>query len=108
MTLLCQGFAPMKLDKDVLIKHNFWIVLGTFALVWSIAFLTIRFAAGGTTASLHKSFDESEKSITNAVKGHPKNKATYIDPWDNQAKEYRNIKNEVWKKAFDLQNAAGN
>jgi hypothetical protein len=98
----------MKMDKEALLKHNFWIVLGTFALVWVIAFLTIRFAAGGTTAALRKNFDDSQKSIDNALKSHPKNKETYIDPWDKQAALYKGIKNEVWKQAFDLQNAKGN
>ena len=39
----------MKLDKESLAKYQFWYLLGTYLVVWLVAVVWLKFAAGGLT-----------------------------------------------------------
>src|ERR1700722_4865391 len=96
----------MKIDKEALAKNSFWISLGAFGLMWLIAFLTLRMEAAEKGTKLHKDYVAQKKSIDGAASNRPKNYDTYTKPWENQGKDYEDIKAKVWKLAWELQNPA--
>jgi hypothetical protein len=47
----------MKVDKDALVKHRFWVGLGAFTLLWLIILMVALFSAGSKAAENRPSFD---------------------------------------------------
>ncbi len=35
----------MKIDKELLLKHHFWALVGIFLLAWAIGFATVMFGS---------------------------------------------------------------
>src|SRR5262245_19750153 len=62
----------MKMDKQALIKHHFWILLGTLALVALILLIVIPISVGGIIDDKEKAI--SGMSTTLDGKRNPKNK----------------------------------
>jgi hypothetical protein len=89
----------MKVDKEFLKKHSFWIGLGCFAALWLVAILTVKVAGSDEKK---KAWDNARSSLDNAGKGGIKTRA-FQEPWKKHGKEFSDIKDGVWKEAWELQ-----
>ncbi|HTU17811.1 MAG TPA: hypothetical protein VMG10_07075 [Gemmataceae bacterium] len=92
----------MKLDKDTLVKHQFWILLGSFLLFWFIAVLWLKVAASEPIAKAQEKYASTKKSL-DAEQRNPVNVNTFLPPWNEAAKDYNNHKSVIWGKAWDFQ-----
>jgi hypothetical protein len=90
----------MKLDKDTLIKHRFWIGLGTFLLIWLVGTIILLLSGGSAVAEKKKKYKASEAAIS----GHsrPKNDR-FLKPWNDYGQKFRNQKDGVWQQAWRVQ-----
>lgn len=92
----------MKLDKDTLVKHQFWILLGSYLLVWIIAVLWLGAAAGPEITKAQSAYKTSSDKLT-AAKTNPVNPVTFLPPWQKAADTFHGHKDVIWKDAWTYQ-----
>ncbi len=88
----------MKVDKDALIKHRFWILLGVFALLWIICLSFVVANAGGPIEEAKKNYDAAQGAVSKLTR--PKNES-FLPPWQKYGATFTRHKNEVWKIAWN-------
>lgn len=93
----------MKLDKETVVKHQFWFMLGGFALLWLIAITSLKILASGPIEAKKKAYETSAANLKAAQAKKPKNPATFLPPWKDNADLFRSKRDEVWSVAFGLQ-----
>jgi hypothetical protein len=89
-----------KFDKDTLIKHRFWIMLGTTGLLVLICWLVLVFSSSG--AAEKKKFNDTLESVKKLEQSKPKNKQ-WIDPWVEYGDKFTKQKDGVWKQGWETQ-----
>ena len=92
----------MKLDKETIIKHQFWFLLGTYLLVWLIAVLWLKFAAADPIEKAKKDYKETTDKLA-ASSRDPKNPNTFCPPWEAYGQVFDKHKQVIWKVAWDYQ-----
>jgi hypothetical protein len=88
-----------KLDKEVLIKHRFWISLGLFALIWLVGIIVVQVTGDDKKK---KDWEEAKKSVENVQKQGVKTKE-WQKPWNAHGKQFSDQKDKIWKVAWDKQ-----
>jgi hypothetical protein len=90
----------MKVEKEVLIKHHFWILLAVLIPLVLIAMIVLWTATASAIEAKEKAFKDSEKSLQGINK--PKN-----DKWlvalKVRANEVAKQKNLIWGEAWERQ-----
>jgi hypothetical protein len=94
----------MKLDKETVIKHQFWFLLGSYLLIWFIAVLWLKIAAGGPIETAKKDYEKQVSSLDSAKK-NPVNVDKFLPPWNAAANTYNKHKNVIWDAAWKFQEA---
>jgi hypothetical protein len=90
----------MKLDKETLVKHKFWIGLGVFALLWLIAIVMLAFTAGAEIKKNKADYEKADK----AIKGVKNVKSPHFLPkWIEHQDMFRRHKDVVWEKGWNHQ-----
>jgi hypothetical protein len=97
----------MKLDKETVVKHQFWFLLGGFLLLWVAALSSLKLLASGPIEAKRKDYEKAAADIKTAQSKKPKNPATFLPPWKEYADTFRNKRDEIWSAAFRLQNPPG-
>ncbi len=92
----------MKLDKDTVIKHQFWFLLGTFVLVWVIAAFWLKVAAAKPIEDAQKAYKAADAKLKKASQG-PKNPDTFCPPWQEYSKVIDQHKQVIWGQAWAIQ-----
>jgi hypothetical protein len=92
----------MKLDKETVVKHQFWFLLGGYLLVWFIAVLWLKFAAGGEIKKAEKAYKDNKDRLAKAQQ-RPINPNTFIPPWVKFAQVFDGHKRVIWGEAWELQ-----
>ena len=69
-----------KFDKDALVKHKFWILLGVFALLWLVCLSFVVVNAGGPIDEAKKNYDAA-KDRHHEKPARPKNDS-FLPPWE--------------------------
>src|SRR6516165_6007683 len=89
-----------KFDKEVLIKHHFWILSGVFLL---LALIPLLLLATSVSARVNRA-SEMYKSEAGKVSGikDPKNKS-WIDAYHQQDIEIEKKKIKLWQDAWETQ-----
>jgi len=93
----------MKLDKETVVKHQFWFMLGGFALLWLIAITSLKLLAAGPIAAKKTAYEKSAGELKSAQSKKPKNPDTFLPPWKKNADLFRSKRDEIWSAAFELQ-----
>src|SRR5262249_34557516 len=89
----------MKLDKEMLLKNQFWIALGG-AGVLLLALIAILFLGPAKrAANARTSYEDFKKTLE--VKEF-KN-SSFVKPWDERKDVFTGRKNEVWEAAYRTQ-----
>jgi hypothetical protein len=92
----------MKLDKETVVKHQFWFLLGGYLLVWLIAVMWLKFAAAGPIKDVRDKFDSTKKNLETA-KQSPVNTRTFLPPWEAYRNTFEGHKQVIWNDAWKLQ-----
>jgi hypothetical protein len=92
----------MKLNKETLVKHQFWFLLGSFILVWLIATIVLTASAGEPIQKAKADYEKATKEINGAKAKRPKND-TFFEPWRKHAALFQKHKDEIWGEAWQLQ-----
>src|SRR5262249_21961572 len=89
-----------KIDKDVLIKHHFWILTGTFFLFALIPLLVLGTSVSATVSKEKTALASEEKRIRDV--NNPKNDK-WVDAYKKQEVQVDGKKREVWGQAWQTQ-----
>jgi hypothetical protein len=92
----------MRVDKELLIKQHFWILLALFLILWLVAVVMIKTSAAAAGGKAKSDFDSSKAGITGAEGKSSKND-TFNAPWNEYGKTYRGQKEKVWGDAWNIQ-----
>jgi hypothetical protein len=87
----------MKVDKDALVKHRFWVGLGAFTLLWLIILMVALFSAGSKAAENATKLKKQKDDVTNQ-KDIKNEKFTSLVTEKKQ--ELEKQKDQVWKQAW--------
>src|SRR5262245_1580165 len=91
----------MKIDKDALIKHRFWIMVGLSVPLSAVALLLLATTVSGRIDEARKQLTAMFKGLTDAAK----NPSTPKDIAEREAEANVLVKEETkaWEKAFKQQ-----
>jgi hypothetical protein len=90
-----------KIDKETLIKHRFWILLGAFVPLWLIA-LIILLGVASLVEAKRKEYTKQVDVVTKINNPNTKSEH-YIDPLKEQESKLRDQKLKVWGEVWDSQ-----
>jgi hypothetical protein len=90
----------MRVDKDQLIKHHFWILLGVFLILWIVSAVLIKTTDVGTKAKAD--YTAALGSIKAVESKSPKNES-FNQPWIEYGNTYKGQKEKVWNDAWEVQ-----
>jgi hypothetical protein len=95
----------MKVDKETLLKHHFWIVLGSFALLWLIGLCFMLFTLGDEIRKHKDDYTKKKEAVKTAkdTPGGPKNPVTFLPPWQKHQAMFLKHKDDVWTVGWALQ-----
>ncbi|MBN9520296.1 hypothetical protein J0H58_17495 [bacterium] len=90
----------MKLDKDTLKKHHFWILLGIVPVVVLVAVLAVTATVGAAIEAKNKAVGDAQKEIDGKqnVKSDP-----LIKVLDDQKGQLEVKRTELWKENWERQ-----
>lgn len=91
----------MKLDQETIVKHQFWFLLGGYFLLWFIAVLCLWFIAPGEINTLKTAYEGAATGVKSV--SNPVNTATFLPPWEKEAKEFSDHKLTIWDAAWKWQ-----
>ena len=92
----------MRVDKEVLIKQHFWILLGLFLILWFVCVALIKTSAADIGTKAKTDFTAARDAIKGAEGKAPKN-ASFNTPWNDYGAAYKGQKEKVWKDAWQVQ-----
>jgi hypothetical protein len=92
----------MRIDKEVLIKQHFWILLGLFLILWFVCVALIKTSASEIGTKAKTEFTAARDAIKGAEGKAPKND-TFNKPWNDYGAAYRGQKEKVWSDAWQVQ-----
>jgi hypothetical protein len=90
--------SNIKLDKETLIKHRFWIALGVFVPLFLVAWLVLWLGVGPAVEETKKSYEQSMKDIEQVK--NPKTQA-FTTPLNEKKETLSGRKIELWTEVWD-------
>ena len=92
----------MKMDKETLVKHQFWLLLGASGVL-TLAALVLLFLGPRSKAALaRKNFNTAKDTLGPKAPKDPKN-GNFLKPWNKRRDYFTDHKNVVWKQAWEPQ-----
>jgi hypothetical protein len=92
----------MRVDKEILIKQHFWILLGLFLILWVASVVMIETSASAAGGKAKADFETAKTNITGA-ESKPSKNDTFNAPWIEYGKAYKAQKDKVWSDAWNVQ-----
>src|SRR5262249_51893923 len=92
----------MKLDKETVVKYQFWFLLGSYLVVWLVTVLWLMFTAKGPIEAKKKDYDGGTQSLKTASQ-NPVNESTFCPPWATYGETFNKHKRKIWGDAWELQ-----
>jgi hypothetical protein len=89
----------MKLDQETVVKHQFWFLLGGYFLVWLIAVMWMKFTYPDEINKLKDEYKKASDAVKSA-NASPVNIATFLPPWEKEAKDFSDHKGKIWQNAW--------
>jgi hypothetical protein len=90
-----------KFDKQQLIKHHFWILLGVFALFGLLLIILVPVLIGGEIKEKETAYAAEVTAIDSASKG-PTNQGT-VDKLTEQTEKLGGRKDTIWREMYKSQ-----
>jgi hypothetical protein len=92
----------MKLDKDTVIKHRFWFLLGLVVPLTLISLILLWSSAGSEIEAKENEYDKIKKDVEGVPGGKPKNDS-WVTILNARDKAAASKKQEIWQKAWEEQ-----
>src|SRR5438128_1023075 len=94
----------MKVDKETLIKHRFWIALGAYALLWLLLLLMLPLMIGSSASAARKVYTDANTAVDNikSPKVNFSNDA-WLSPLKQKEEDLKKRKEKVWQAAWETQ-----
>lgn len=92
----------MKVDKETLIKHHFWILLGTYAPLVLVALMMLWFGVSSTIGEKEKALKQTKDKLAAANKPDVKNNY-WVDILQTKDGNLTKHKDVIWKQVWDAQ-----
>lgn len=86
----------MQLDKDTLLKHRFWILLGVVVPLIIIVLVLVPAIVGSATEKMKSDVENTKKSLSLSDPKNPK----WIDSLNEKDKKLADKRDEVWNSAW--------
>jgi len=86
----------MKIDKETLLKNQFWIVLGGAGLLILGSIVVLFLGAGPRASSAQAGYKDFETKLKNQKDF--KN-SSFVKPWNERKDEFSGRKDKVWADA---------
>src|SRR5258708_4342445 len=87
----------MKIDKEFLMKNRFWVLLGTAVLLVLICLGLVFLGPAKKASAAADTYAKTRKDYDNVK--DPKN-ASFLPPWVQREKLFKDAKNAIWEKAW--------
>jgi len=87
----------MKLDKETVVKHRFWFLLGTVVPLVLIVLCVLKFGVAPEVQAKEKDFKDAKTNVSGIT--NPKNQ-TFLDPVAKKQTTLQSKKNKVWEQAW--------
>jgi hypothetical protein len=94
----------MKVDKETLLKHRFWIGLGVFALLWVLLLLFVPVKIGGAAAEQQAKYTKAKTDV-GKIATPRKDFANdrWVEPLKKKEDALKTQKDKVWKASWETQ-----
>jgi hypothetical protein len=92
----------MKLDKETLIKHQFWIGFGVLLLLMLVTGIWISAVSAEDNVTKKQALDAAKASLDSNLNKPPRNK-NEINELKKRVGVLEKRREEVWKKAWEMQ-----
>src|SRR5262245_58803466 len=93
----------MKIDKDALIKHRFWVSIPVAVLFIFIALLCV-LGVRSTTRANWDVAERTDKQLNDLINNPEKRNPKWIQAMKDKMDEAVRQKNELWVQLYDRQN----
>ncbi|HLW63943.1 MAG TPA: hypothetical protein VKS79_01405 [Gemmataceae bacterium] len=90
----------MKMDKETLIKHQFWILLGVYALLALILIILVTTVIGADAEAKEKKINDQKNDLKNNANAISR---PYIAVLDQQKDTLSQKRGELWTEMYDKQ-----
>src|SRR5581483_11792001 len=92
----------MKLDKETLIKHQFWIGFGVLLLLMLVTGIWISAVSAEDNVTKKQALDAHKADLESKITKPPRNK-NEINELKKRVGVLEKRREEVWKKAWEMQ-----
>ncbi len=92
----------MKLDKEFMKKHQFWLLLGLAVFLWTISLALVFIGPRAKAAEEAKNYQKAETEFQNKLKLDLKN-VSFLTKWKERQDVFTKRKNVVWEEAWKTQ-----
>jgi hypothetical protein len=91
----------LKVDKDFLLKHRFWILTGLFVILALVPLFLLTTSVSATVAQKQKEFDDSKKSVEGIGPTAPNEK--WVEAFKTQDEYVADKKSKMHSEAWNSQ-----
>src|SRR5262245_896586 len=91
----------IKIDKDFLLKNQFWVMLGAAVFLWLVSLVWVFLGPAKKASAEAKAFAKTQDEYKNSGKD-PKN-ASFNTAWNQREKEFREARDKIWEAAWRTQ-----
>lgn len=92
----------MKLEKEALMKHHFWIGLGTATVLLLALYFLLQISAAPKKDEARTAFEASQKNLKQ-TSSQPMTNESFLHAWKDRKKEYEGLKGSIWQIAWEPQ-----
>jgi len=93
----------MKVDKDFLLKHRFWILIGLFVVLALVPLFLLTTSVSATVASAREGYDKAKKAVE-GINGSPPNQL-WAEAYGKKDDFVASKKAVLHKEAWDAKRA---
>jgi hypothetical protein len=93
----------MKVDKETLVKHHFWILLGIVAPLVLIALCTLWFGAASDIKKKEDEFEKMKKQLADLKNKSGIKNTHWVNVLEQKEKKVADQKDKVWKEVWEAQ-----
>src|SRR5438105_2879028 len=90
----------VKIDKEQLLKHHFWILSGCYLLLVIVPLVFLWTSVSGAVTKEQEALETVKKSVSGI--SNPKNEK-WVKAYETQDGFVEKKKNDVWQTAWELQ-----
>src|SRR3954471_2095971 len=92
-----------KFDKELLIKHRFWILLGLMVPLVLTAFLLLLFGAASDIEAKAEEYNKAKKKVEDKAGAPQLKNEKFVTILNDREKQATKVRDDIWKVAWEQQ-----